>query len=177
MSLRWLHNGRDGLKSPASRTVYSTVYSGADQRKHQSSASLTFVQGIHRWPVNSPHKGPVTRKMFSFDDVIMCSVKTTEGVQPIKHGHNSVVLYFARVMSILKGLMSCILSIPFKIACFWDSHMIAQVPVKQPCNIGVNTACIKPQQSICHTHNYSDVLDKTHHSTFLLLWLVCYPQC
>ena len=51
--------------------VYSLVYSGADQRKHQSSASLAFVRGIHRWPVNSPHKGPVTRKMFPFDDVIM----------------------------------------------------------------------------------------------------------
>ena len=51
--------------------AYSTVYSGADQRKHQSSASLAFVRGIHRSPVNSPHKWPVTRKMFSFDDVIM----------------------------------------------------------------------------------------------------------
>ena len=56
--------------------VYSTVYSDADQRKHQSSESLTFVRGIHRSPVNSPHKWPVTRKMFSFDDVIMdpCSL-------------------------------------------------------------------------------------------------------
>ena len=51
--------------------VYSTVYSDADQRKHQSSASLAFVLGIHRGPVNSPHKWPVTRKMFPFDDVIM----------------------------------------------------------------------------------------------------------
>ena len=51
--------------------AYSTVYSGADQRKHQSSASLAFVWGIHRGPVNSPHKWPVTRKMFPFDDVIM----------------------------------------------------------------------------------------------------------
>ena len=51
--------------------IYLTVYSGADQRKHQSSASLAFVWGIHRWPVNSPHKWPVTRKMFPFDDVIM----------------------------------------------------------------------------------------------------------
>ena len=51
--------------------VYSTVYSGVDQRKHQSSASLAFVRGIHRWPVNSLHKSPVTRKMFPFDDVIM----------------------------------------------------------------------------------------------------------
>ena len=51
--------------------VYSTVYSGTDQRKHQSSASLASVWGIHRRPVNSPHKGSVTRKMFPFDDVIM----------------------------------------------------------------------------------------------------------
>ena len=47
--------------------VYSIVYSGADQRKHQSSASLAFVMGIHR----SPHKGSVKRKIFPFDDVIM----------------------------------------------------------------------------------------------------------
>ena len=44
--------------------VYTTVYSDADQSKHQSSASLAFVWGIHRGPVNSPHKWPVTRKMF-----------------------------------------------------------------------------------------------------------------
>ena len=51
--------------------VYSTIYSGADQSKHQISASLAFVWGIHRGPVNSPHKWSVTRKMFPFDDVIM----------------------------------------------------------------------------------------------------------
>ena len=51
--------------------VYLTVHSGTDQRKHQSSASLAFVWEIHRWPVNFPHKWPVTRKMFPFDDVIM----------------------------------------------------------------------------------------------------------
>ena len=53
--------------------VYSTVCSGAVQRKHQSSAALAFVKGIHRWPVDSPRKGPVTGKMFPFDDVIMVS--------------------------------------------------------------------------------------------------------
>ena len=51
--------------------VYSTIYSRADQSKLQSSASLAFVWGIHRGPVNSPQKWPVTRKMFPFDDVIM----------------------------------------------------------------------------------------------------------
>ena len=51
--------------------VCSTDATCADQRKHQSSVSLAFVRGIHRWPVNSQHTRPATRKMFSFDDVIM----------------------------------------------------------------------------------------------------------
>ena len=58
--------------------VYSTSYSGAYQRKHQSSASLAFVRGIHRWPVNSPHKWPVTQKMLPFDDVIMKVTELTD---------------------------------------------------------------------------------------------------
>ena len=52
-------------------TVCSTVYSGTDQRKHQSSKSLAFLRGIHRWSVNFPHKEPVTWKMCPFDDIIM----------------------------------------------------------------------------------------------------------
>ena len=51
--------------------VYSSVCSDTDQRKHQSSASLAFVWGIHRGPVNFPHKGQVTRKMFLFGEIIM----------------------------------------------------------------------------------------------------------
>ena len=54
---RWRH------KSPASRLFTHPFIHGADQSKHQSSKSLAFMRGIHRWPVNSPHKGPVTRKM------------------------------------------------------------------------------------------------------------------
>ena len=58
--------------------VYSTVYSDADQGKHQSSASLAFEWLIHRGPVNSPHKWPVTRKMFPLDDVIMFHIYALE---------------------------------------------------------------------------------------------------
>ena len=54
--------------------VYSTVYSDAEQREHQSSAPLAFERGIHRGPVNSPHKWPVTRKMFPSDDVMMTNL-------------------------------------------------------------------------------------------------------
>ena len=65
--LHWRHYGHDTSLT----IVYSTVYSDADQRKYQSSASLAFVRGIHRRPVNSPHTWPVTRKMLPFDDAIM----------------------------------------------------------------------------------------------------------
>ena len=51
--------------------VYTTIYSAIHERKYQSSASVAFAPGIHRWPVNPLHKGLVMRKMFPFDDVIM----------------------------------------------------------------------------------------------------------
>ena len=79
--VRWLHStplirhycdlimGAVASQITSRTIVKPTVHSGTDQRKHQSSASLAFVRGIHRWPMNSSHK--VTRKMFPFDDVIM----------------------------------------------------------------------------------------------------------
>ena len=63
--------GAIGSQITSLTIVFSTVYSGADQRRHDSSASLAFLRGIHRGPVNFPHKWPVTRKMFPLDDVIM----------------------------------------------------------------------------------------------------------
>ena len=89
IALQWRHNGSDGVSnhvimgamaSQITRLtiVYSTVYSSADLRKYQSSASLAFVRGIQRSPVNSPHKWPVTRKMFRFDEVIMRCTETVK---------------------------------------------------------------------------------------------------
>ena len=75
--------------------VYSIIYSGGDQRKHQSSVSLAFVWGIHRWPVNSLHKGPVMRKMFPFDDVIMITLgelRSTVCIWP-EVFHNASLVY------------------------------------------------------------------------------------
>ena len=63
-SLQWRHNDHDGSQITSLTVVYSTVYSDADQRKHQSSASLVFVWGIHRgrW---IPHtKGQLHGKCF-----------------------------------------------------------------------------------------------------------------
>ena len=70
------------MASQITRTwiVYSSVCSGSDHRKHQSSVSLVFVKGIHRWPVYSPHKRPVTQKIFPFDDIIMRSPNFVWGI-------------------------------------------------------------------------------------------------
>ena len=59
ITLQWRHNETDGV------SIHQP------QRKHQSSASLAFVNGIHQWPVNSPFKGPVVRRMVPLDDVIL----------------------------------------------------------------------------------------------------------
>ena len=69
--LLWRHNGQDSVSNHQPHHCLLNRLFGRRSKKHQSSASLAFVRGIHRGPVNSPHKWPVTRKMFSFDDVIM----------------------------------------------------------------------------------------------------------
>ena len=74
--------------------VYSTVYSGANQRKHQSFASLAFVGGIHWGPVNSLHKGPVTREMFPFDDAIMNGLCETVGITTYKAVNLLIIQFF-----------------------------------------------------------------------------------
>ena len=71
VALHWRHNGRNGVSITNLTSVYWTVCSGEDQRKHQISASLAFVWGIHRWPVNYSHKWTIARKMFPLDDITM----------------------------------------------------------------------------------------------------------
>ena len=69
-ALQWRHNEHNGVSNHGVLIVYLTFCSGADQRKHGSSALLAFVRRIYRWPGKSPHKGQVTQNMFPFDDVI-----------------------------------------------------------------------------------------------------------
>ena len=90
--------------------VYSTVYSGADQRKHQSSTSLAFVRGIHWWPVNSSHKGPIRWKMFPFDDVVVTVEDVVIFLKSIRKRQHmdmlSVLLAFVRWIHLTGGFLS-----------------------------------------------------------------------
>ena len=67
VALQWRHNECDGVSNHRPDDYLLKRVFRHKWKKHQSSASLAFVKGIQRWPVNSPHKG----KMFPFDDVIM----------------------------------------------------------------------------------------------------------
>ena len=104
-----IHYHDDIMVSMASQisnltSVYSTVYSCADQRKHQSSASLAFVWGIHRGPVNSPHKCPVTPKMFPFDDVNMLCPSTfvTSSAVTAIHSEPSVAFHLVGILQVTR---------------------------------------------------------------------------
>ena len=97
--------------------VYSIVYSGTDQIKYQSSALLAFVRGIHRRPVNSPHKWPVTREMFPFDDVIMGSCL---------HNNMNFIKPFWK-------LLVCWVELPLKTATFGTSYNLLYYSVRVTC--------------------------------------------
>ena len=91
-SLHWENNHKGDVIMSAMASqitgvsiVYQIVCSGEDQRKHQSTASLAFVRRIYRWPMNSPHKGIVRRKMFPFDDVIMMKKSVDKTVNVFTH--------------------------------------------------------------------------------------------
>ena len=70
-TLQRRHNENDGVSNHRRLACLLKVLLRRRSKKTSSSTSLAFMRGIHRSPVNSPHKGPVTRKMFPFDDVIM----------------------------------------------------------------------------------------------------------
>ena len=125
ITLQWRHNGCDGVSNHQPQHCFSNVYKDADQIKHQSAASLAFVRGIHRWPVNFPHKWPVTRKMFPFDDVIKHVVHSSrlaetyfaitncDSPTAVKHiGWSAVV----SLECLLSGL-SCLIASLWRVVC------------------------------------------------------------
>ena len=73
-SLLWRNDGHDGVSNHQPHDCLLNRLFRRRSKNIPNSASLSFVLGIHRWPVNSPHKWPVTRNMFTFDDVIMVAL-------------------------------------------------------------------------------------------------------
>ena len=132
---------------PSISIVYSTVCSDADQRKHQSSASLAFVRGTDRWPVNSPHEGPVTRKMFLFNGVIMELYNTV----PVKSGWlytanpdspKNIIIVIIRITTLSRWLL-------YTDWCCWLLFRLPSTPLpsvvvwQQPLSFNSSPLCTK----------------------------------
>ena len=100
--LGWRHNEHDGVSNHQPHDCLINRLFKAQTKENQSSASLDFVRGIHRWPVNSPHKGAVTRKMLPFDNVIMLYHKTPNHKRvcwvPFAVVILSAIIYFIRII-------------------------------------------------------------------------------
>ena len=72
MSLWWRHNNYDSVSN---HQPHECLLNRLIRRRSKKTSKLRVTGlcvGNSPGPVNSPHKGPVTRKMFPFDDVIMC---------------------------------------------------------------------------------------------------------
>ena len=123
--LQWHHNERDGVSNHQPHDCLLNRLLGRRSKK-TSKLRVTglCLRGIHRWPVNSSHKGPVTRKMFPFDDVIMLSTDCR-----VRHDDFYIFLWF--------GVISYT---------FCSSYDIlrhdSENPSKHPCSLGVNNAYI-----------------------------------
>ena len=112
-SLHWRHNDHDGVSN---HQPYGCLLNRLFRRRSKKTSKLRVTGlcvGNSPGPVNSPHKGPVTRKMFPFDDVIMLSMFykhcISPGLQfalsirdatqhPIKYAKNCCVV-FIEIMS------------------------------------------------------------------------------
>ena len=112
--------------------VYSTVYSDADQRKHQGSASLAFVWGIHRGPVNFPHKWPVTRKNFPFDDVIMFWNVAYDAIDWYIWFQGFICCLFLRILEYFCYIWLVHVLLPFPIMTLLVICQV-RIPTKDPC--------------------------------------------
>ena len=77
-TLQWRHKGHDGVSNhqphdcSLNRLLKAQIRENIKAPRHWPlCGEFTGDRWIHRWPVNSPHKDPVTRIFLPFDDAIM----------------------------------------------------------------------------------------------------------
>ena len=135
--------------------IFLIVCSGADQRKYQSSASLAFVRGSHRWPVDSPHKGPA--KCFhwmtsSIAHVIIIIIKSEVSTFP-SLSYFSVVVCLRRLLHHILSLIAY----TFRESRCFVFTVIAQIEMSANSRIGFDlkivSVCLYTSPS--HYHHYA----------------------
>ena len=90
---KWCHNERDGVPNHR-RLDCLRMRLFRLRSKKTSKLRVTGLCGIHRWPVNSPHKGSVTRKMFPFDDIFVSHCCRT-CLSSVKQWKKTILFWFS----------------------------------------------------------------------------------
>ena len=112
LSLQWRHNEHDGVSNHQPRDNLLNHLIGRRSKKTSELRVTGLCAGNSPWPVISPHKGPVTRKMFPFDDVIMWARYATEKncmyymhcLGSYESGPSTYLLSFFEVLPVFRGL-------------------------------------------------------------------------
>ena len=112
-TLRWRHNDHDGVSN---HQPHGCLLNRLFRRRSKKTSKLRVTDlcaGNSPGPVNSPHKGPVTRKMFPFDDVIM----------------KQDFLFLKSVWVVANNILSCINSSPPSAShiCQWTGSALVQI--------------------------------------------------
>ena len=165
--LQWCYNEGDVVSNH--RILDCLLFSGADQRKHQSSASPVFVSGMKWWPTDSPHKWPVTRKIFSFDDVSMtCDVRP-----PVSNATTSAYFDYLTLIDFL-----CVLRMAKPLQHVSKCLFI----VNKPQRTNLSEICVKLHQFPFKkmnllTSSYRLQKWQPYCLGLNVMWKMCCPQC
>ena len=173
-ALQWHHNYQP-------HDCLLNLLFGRRSKKHQSPVSLAFVRGIHRWPVDSPYKGPVKRKMFPFDDVIMDIYKAIwvlSTVVPLITSCNNTQ-FDASVLLIMNN-WDPVLAIAFQNNAKYDIHIYNFSVVSYIIAWSKASFSVSKLQALDHTQSWGTIMYNTcvysyeySHGLmlFVLLWL------
>ena len=93
IALHWRHNDHDVVSN---HQPHGYLLNRLFRRRSKKTSKLRVTGrcvGNSPGPVKSPHKGPVTRKMLPFDDVIMCpEAAVMSSFQLLIHALTSLVI-------------------------------------------------------------------------------------
>ena len=130
----------------------SNVCSGADQREHANSASLAYVKGNQRWPLDSLHKGPVTEKIFPFHEGIM-EKRNTISCSPARAMGRlfKVIWWKLAILKMFNGRKSQT-TVPWVTVCVYLSNSICSPGCLVLYSVATNSVFMLLQQNLEFKH-------------------------
>ena len=122
-SLQWRHNGCDGVSN---HQHHDCLLNRLFRRRSKKTSELRVTglcAEIHRWLVNSPHKGPVTRKVFPFDDVIMSNFGQSPTQCMVSFPLHKYLCSLA-AMQLANGRDACLAPSTYNKKVYHDQHIV-----------------------------------------------------